>query len=123
MERTMEVASTRTGGCHCGKVRYEVTLALETVYECNCSMCSKKAALMTFVPAEQFRLLSGEDELTDYQWNKEIIHHVFCRSCGIHSFARGIGSGGAPMCMINTRCLDDADLSALKMVQIDGRSR
>jgi hypothetical protein len=113
----------RLGGCHCGKVRYEVKLALGTVYECNCSMCSKKAALMTFVPAEQFRLLSGDEELTDYQWNKEIIHHVFCRTCGIHSFARGTDSGGRPMCMINARCLDGGDPSSLKVVPIDGKSR
>jgi hypothetical protein len=117
----MEELTKRTGGCHCGKVRYEVMLALETVYDCNCSMCSRKAALMTFVPAEQFRLLSGENELTDYQWNKEIIHHLSCRTCGIHSFARGTDRDGRAMCMINARCLDDVDTAALKVVHLDGK--
>ena len=60
---------------------------------CNCSICQKRGALLTFVPAAQFKLLSGEDELTDYQFNKKIVHHLFCSHCGVGSFARGNGPG------------------------------
>jgi hypothetical protein len=74
------------------------------------------------VPAENFRLLSGEDALTNYQFNKKHISHLFCRTCGIKSFARGVGRDGKPMVAINTRCLDDVDLDQLTVTKFDGKS-
>jgi hypothetical protein len=112
-----------TGGCHCGKVRYETSTDLEKpVMACNCSICSKKAGLLTFVKADSFTLLSGNDALTDYQFNKHRIHHLFCATCGVQSFARGTGPDGVEMVAINARCLDDVDSSALKVNNIDGKS-
>jgi hypothetical protein len=115
---------TYKGGCHCGKVSYEVKadLGQAQLISCNCSMCSKKGSILTFVPGEQFRLLSGEGELTDYQFNKKNIHHLFCRSCGVSSFARGTGREGKPMAAINVRCLEGVELDKLKVTAVDGRS-
>jgi hypothetical protein len=119
----MSELQTRTGGCHCGKVRYQAKLDLEgPVISCNCSMCGRSGTLLTFIPADQFTLLSGEDDLTDYQFNKHVIHHVFCKTCGIKSFARG-KKGDQPMVAINARCLDDIDVGKLKVTQVDGKSR
>jgi hypothetical protein len=119
----MPEAKTYQGGCHCGKVRYEVTTDLGRVISCNCSICSKKAHLLTFVAADGFRLLQGEDNLTDYQFNTKNIHHLFCRTCGIQSFARGAGRDGKVMASVNVRCLDDFDLSKVDVTPVDGRSR
>ncbi len=71
---------THTGGCHCGKVRYEVETDLEKVLICNCSHCEKKGLLLNFVDKDKFKLLSGKDELVEYQFNKKVISHLFCRS-------------------------------------------
>ena len=111
-----------SGGCQCGKVRYEVAATIDTVMECNCSMCSKKGILMTFVPVEQFKLLKGQDDLTDHLFNKHVIHHYFCSSCGIHSFAEGKRPDGLKMYCINVRCLDDVDPALFTIKKIDGRS-
>ncbi len=119
----MPEAKTYSGGCHCGRVRYEVTTDLQPVIECNCSICSKRGLLLTFVPAHQFKLLSGSELLTDYQFNKKVIHHLFCPTCGIESFATGTGREGQPMVSINVRCLDGVDLSALERTPFDGKSR
>jgi hypothetical protein len=119
----MPEAKTYQGGCHCGKVRYEVTTDLGRVISCNCSICSKKAHLLTFVGADAFRLLQGEDNLTDYQFNTKNIHHLFCRTCGIQSFARGAGRDGKVMASVNVRCLDDVDLGGVDVTPVDGRSR
>jgi hypothetical protein len=119
----MPEARKYTGGCHCGKVRYEVTSALTPAIACNCSMCGKKASILTFVPETQFKLLSGEDNLTDYQFNKHLIHHVFCKTCGLHSFARGVAPDGTKTAAINIRCLDDVDVSTLEVTNFDGKSR
>jgi hypothetical protein len=113
-----------TGGCQCGKVRYQVKADLGgQVISCNCSMCGRAGTLLTFVPAQQFTLLSGEDALTDYQFNKHVIHHLFCKICGIKSFARGTDRSGAATVAINARCLDGVEIQKLNIVQFDGRSR
>jgi hypothetical protein len=109
------------GGCHCGNVRYEVELELGDVVECNCSICSKTGTLLAFTGADRFELLSGDDGLTDYQFAKKQIHHLFCKRCGIRSFARGTGPNG-PMVAINVRCLEGVDLLALQRKAFDGKS-
>lgn len=119
----MNQIETRLGGCHCGKIRYEVKLDLShPVISCNCSMCGRTGTLLTFVSPDQFTLLSGEESLTDYQFNKKQIHHLFCNVCGVKPFARGQGAKG-PMVAINTRCLDDISIDKLNITAFDGKSR
>ncbi|HSO31052.1 MAG TPA: GFA family protein [Labilithrix sp.] len=110
------------GGCHCKKVRYEVTIAADSAMGCNCSMCSKKGSLLSFVGVDAFRLKSGEDNLTDYQFNKHAIHHLFCKTCGVTSFARGNKPDGTAMVAVNVRCLDDFDLDAVTVKMVDGKA-
>ena len=114
--------TTYAGGCHCGKVRYEVNMELESVISCNCSHCNMKGLLLSFVPVEQFRLLSGEDALTEYRFNKKQIEHLFCNTCGVQSFAYGVDKEGARMAAINARCLDNVELTDLTLMPFDGRS-
>jgi hypothetical protein len=119
----MSELKSYTGGCQCGKVRYQVEADLAgPVISCNCSMCGRAGTLLTFVPAKQFTLLSGEDALTDYQFNKHIIHHLFCKTCGIKSFARGKGRDGGDTVAINARCLDGVDVGKLNVTPYDGKS-
>ncbi len=118
----MAETKTYSGGCHCGAVRYEASASLEQVISCNCSICTKKGPLLAFVPAGSFTLKSGRDNLQDYQFNKHVIHHLFCRTCGVESFATGTGPNGAEMVALNVRCLDGVDLASLTIVPFDGRS-
>ena len=114
-------AQQYSGGCHCGAVRYEVTADLDKTISCNCSRCSKLGAILTFAPAQNFALLSGESELTDYQFNKKVVHHLFCSTCGIESFARGEMPDGTPTVAVNVRCLDGVDPTTLSPKPVDGR--
>lgn len=118
----MSEAKTYHGSCHCGRVSYDVETALQPLITCNCSICAKSGTILTFVPASAFKLHSGEDNLTDYQFNKKIIHHLFCKTCGVRSFARGQGPDGTQMVAINVRCLDDVDVSALSPMPYDGKN-
>jgi hypothetical protein len=83
----MTSADTLTGSCHCGAVRFEVDL--ETVpgklRRCNCSLCRRKGAIMSIVPAERFRITRGADKLSLYQWNTRLAKHYFCSVCGIYT--------------------------------------
>lgn len=111
-----------TGSCHCGKVKFEVEMNLEKAISCNCSICLKRGSLLEFVPDESFRLLSGDSDLTEYLFNKKVIQHLFCQTCGILSFAKGAAPDGTKMVAINVRCLDGVDLSKIKIQEYDGRS-
>lgn len=111
-----------TGGCHCGAVRYEVEMDIDSVMECNCSICSKRGHLLAFAPESRFTLQSGAEALTDYQFGKKTIHHLFCRVCGVGSFGRGAMPDGTKMAAINVRCLNDVDFAAFPVQHFDGKS-
>jgi hypothetical protein len=114
---------TYSGGCQCGKVRYEVQLDIGEVIACNCSRCRRTGSLLAFAPAGQFKLISGDDDLTTYEFNRRLIRYTFCSTCGIQSFAIGKHpKTGAEIAGINVRCLDDVDVDTLKVRKFDGRS-
>jgi hypothetical protein len=103
---------TYHGSCHCGAVRFEaeIDLSAETS-KCNCSICTKARFWKTVVPAVSFRLLDGEDALTDYQFGGETgagIHHLFCGRCGVKPFGRGHLEDFGDFVAVNVVCLDDA---------------
>jgi len=85
-------------------------------------MCGRTGTLLTFVPEAAFTLLQGEADLRDYQFNHKNIHHLFCTTCGVKSFARGTGPDGAKMVAINARCLEGVDISTLPVQHYDGAS-
>jgi len=117
------MTQTYSGGCQCAKVRYEVQADIGEVVACNCSRCGRLGWLLAFVPATQFKLLSGEADLTQFEFNKHTIQHQFCSTCGIQSFALGTHpKSGAQWAAINVRCLDGVDVASLKVKMVDGRS-
>ena len=117
----METLITHSGGCHCGRVRFEVQApAALAVVQCNCSICSKAGYLHLIVPAERFRLCSGSDVLRDYQFNTGTAHHWFCSVCGIKSFyvPRSHPDGYS----VNVRCLEAQTIASLSVSDVDGRN-
>jgi hypothetical protein len=110
------------GGCHCGRVRYEATCDLAQAVDCNCSICMKRGAIWAFAKAPQFTLVQGGDALTDYQFGKKNVHHLFCKNCGVGSFSRGLAPNGEETFAINVSCLDDVDVATLTPKPFDGKS-
>ncbi len=120
----MADTETRGGSCHCGAVRYTVELDRNpAALSCNCSMCGRAGTLLSFVPASRFRLEQGNEATTDYLFNKHSIHHLFCRTCGIKSFARGEGRDGQETVAVNVRCLEGFEPDQFRITPFDGRSR
>lgn len=115
-------AQRYNGSCQCGAVRYEVTADLDNTLSCNCSRCGRLGSILTFTPEQNFTLLAGADSLTEYNFNRHVIHHQFCKVCGIQPFARGAKPDGSVMIALNARCLDGVDPDALNPKKVDGRS-
>lgn len=112
--------ATYEGSCHCGKVRFEVDTDLDKVVRCNCSICRRRSAVMTRIQPEHFRLLSGEGELSSYQFHTHKATHYFCRTCGIYPFHR---PRSAPdLYVINVGCLAGVDPYSFEPGLIDGES-
>ena len=113
-----------SGGCQCGAVRYEVDVDLDSSLTCNCSRCQKLGSVLAFAQGEKFQLLKGQDNLTEYLFNTHRIHHVFCKTCGIESFANGKDTkSGQEFVAINANCLDGVNPRALNSKHFDGRAK
>ena len=113
--------TTHTGGCHCGRVRFEVDAAAKIAAdECNCSICRKSGFLHLIVSAEDFRLLQGEDAIHTYTFNTGVAQHHFCSHCGIKSFyiprshPDGVG--------VNVLCLDPETIESIEITPFDGQN-
>ena len=110
------------GSCHCGGIRFEVEGDFSQVISCNCSLCSRKGSLLGFTPLEKLKLLTPRENMATYTFNKHVIRHHFCRTCGIHPLAEAKDRSGKPTAAINVRCLEGIDLGSLKVKPFDGAS-
>jgi hypothetical protein len=113
---------THHGGCHCGRVRFEVDAPADIeALDCNCSICRMTGFLHLIVPATRFRLLSGGDDLTEYTFNTGAAKHRFCRHCGIKAFY--IPRSHPDGIDVNVRCLDPATVRSLRVTPFDDADR
>lgn len=113
--------TTHTGGCHCGKVRFEVEAPAKiSATECNCSICHKAGYLHLIVSKAEFRLLQGEEALSTYTFNTGAAKHHFCRHCGVKSFY--IPRSHPDGVSVNVRCLDEATIESVEVTAFDGRN-
>ena len=113
---------THGGGCHCGRVRFEVQAPAQVqALDCNCSICRMSGFLHLIVSADRFRLLSGADALIQYTFHTGTARHRFCRHCGIKSFylPRSHPDG----IDVNVRCLDPGTITALTVTPFDDGDR
>jgi hypothetical protein len=108
------------GSCHCGRIAFTLEGEVGDVIDCNCSMCRRKGALLAAFPREALTLKTPEADMGTYKFNKHLIDHHFCLTCGISPFSEGKGRDGKAMTMVNVRCLPDVDLSGLRVIPYDG---
>lgn len=111
----------RSGGCHCGAVRFKV--AAEEGAEaqsCNCSMCAMTGFIHLIVPESRFRITQGLDRLTTYTFNTGVAKHMFCATCGVKAFYRPRSNPDG--WSVNLRALDEPAAIHARIDAFDGRN-
>ena len=111
------------GSCHCGQVAFEVEGEIGNAMACSCSICQRKGSLLWFVPRERLELLTPDEASRVYEFNRHLIKHRFCPTCGIHPYADGVDPRGQKMAAINVRCLEGIELESIPVTHFDGRSK
>ncbi|WP_417459749.1 GFA family protein [Kordiimonas sp.] len=110
---------THKGGCHCGAVSFELDAPADLqAKSCTCSICKLTGFVHYFATKAEFRITSGEDNLTDYRFNTGTARHLFCSTCGVKAFyvPRSHPDGWS----INTNCIDMATVNSLTVGEFDG---
>ncbi len=75
------------GACHCGTVRFRVTLSdgLRSARRCTCSYCRMRGAVAVSAGLDGFVIEEGADALALYQFGTMTAKHWFCSRCGIYT--------------------------------------
>ncbi|KAF1029548.1 MAG: hypothetical protein GAK40_00434 [Burkholderia plantarii] len=110
-----------TGTCHCGHVAFAFDAVIDELIQCNCSLCSKRNALMASVPRTQFRITRAEAPLRQYRWNSGLARHYFCGTCGIYVYHQR--RSNPDMLSVNAMCIDTLARDSLPVRQVDGQRR
>jgi len=111
------------GSCHCGAVKFELSTSesLGPYFRCNCSLCSRKGAVMGEAPKSALRVTEGQEFLSLYQWNTRDAEHYFCQRCGIYT--HHVMRGATEFVGINMGCIEGINVFALEPVSVGGGSK
>ncbi len=78
-----QAGDTRTGGCHCGAVRFQVMGKPNWTASCHCASCRKTtgAAMSSYAgfPRDRFVLLKGKPK---HFASSQGVSREFCPECG-----------------------------------------
>ena len=117
-----QTLTTHRGGCHCGRVRFEVDApARIDALDCNCSICRTSGFVHLIVPKMRFRLVSGADALTEYTFNTGAAKHRFCRVCGVKAFY--IPRSNPDGVDVNVHCIDEGTIETVRITLFDDGER
>lgn len=116
---TREPTQVLAGGCHCGRVTFEVQGAPERALVCNCSVCTKKGYLHWIVSRERFHLRGGRDALRTYRFHTRTARHHFCAYCGVAPFY--VARSDPDAVDVNLHCVEGVETGALPRERFDGR--
>ena len=85
-------ATSHSGGCQCGAVRYEVKGVLRGVMNCHCSMCQRLHGIFgAYTKITDADLSLIEDRGLTWYNSSNTARRGFCRECGASMFWQPAG--------------------------------
>jgi hypothetical protein len=113
-------AALLDGACHCGSVRFRVTLSggLGSARRCTCSYCGMRGAVALSAAIGDIELLAGQDTLATYRFNTGQAEHHFCSVCGIYTHHRR--RSDPRQVGINAACLGISPFDFAAVTVMDG---
>lgn len=108
------------GSCHCGAIGLTLDADPKEAMTCNCSHCSRKGYVLAFVPRDSLTVSGDPNAIGTYTFNRHVIRHHFCRTCGCAPYGESEGEDGATAA-VNLRCFD-VDIGELTVTEVDGKS-
>jgi hypothetical protein len=110
------------GSCHCGAVRVEMDEKPLSVTACNCSICSRYAALWAYFSRRQVRVLCAPDAISTYLWGDRDIAFCHCRICGCVTHWESVDKNGESRVAVNARILPPEESASIPVRRFDGAS-
>ncbi|KAJ7827631.1 Mss4-like protein [Mycena olivaceomarginata] len=110
------------GNCHCGAVAYTLLAPqkISKVTWCNCSICSRDAALWTY-PDTDTITFRGRESATEYTFSSRVAYHGFCKVCGVSVYER-FDNSHDPRTALNVRTMHELDVATLEIRLFDGKA-
>jgi hypothetical protein len=114
---------TLNGACHCGALRFNVTLTkgFASARRCTCSICRMRGAVAVTSTLDAFHLIEGADQLATYRFNTNTADHHFCRNCGIYTHHKR--RSNPEELGVNVACLEGVSPFDFREVQVFDGSR
>jgi len=123
--------TSHTGACHCGTVKFNVTLKYPfpkyPVNACSCSVCIRNGYLFVYPKRSDFEITQGYENLTSYTFNTCTRFHKFCKTCGssilidFRLAEQGETDPRKDILALNVRNFKDIDLDTLQYTYFDGK--
>ena len=76
------MGETVTGGCNCGRIRYEVGIEDDEAYLCHCRMCQRATGGVSIAFKNLARAEIAWQHEPDWYASSPVAKRPFCRECG-----------------------------------------
>jgi hypothetical protein len=97
----------------------EIQTPLETVTDCNCSICRRYGVLWAYYSPMQVRIIAASGATDTYTWDDRSIEFHRCKSCGCITHWAAVDKS-VDRLGVNARLMDPDVLSAARVRKLDG---
>lgn len=108
------------GACHCGQVTFEFHGIPEQLVDCNCSLCSKTAALWAHSECENIRVNYAKEDTIAYVWGDKALSTHSCSNCGCTTHWEPIQPADFNRMAVNFNLCSAEDRKGLRIRKLDG---
>ena len=108
-----------SGECHCGKVKFVVSVVPKQLVDCNCSLCRRIGALWAHVPIESVKISADPGATSGYVQGDKTLSVQSCNHCGCITHYESLQAEGEIMA-VNFRMLPTEIVNEFRIRLFDG---